>query len=180
MEDEHGVVPDDLVGLVAFLNTIDLEEGTDDLGTARGLAGWASATLGRAGGKASSADADIARRVRAGLRGLSAGNSGEEPDASVLADAATAVASLPLEVRLSRDGSAIGSSATGPRGALGEMVASYIRAVEQGRWARVKLCASPTCRWAFWDNSRNMSRRWCMMARCGSRAKMRTYRLAHE
>jgi predicted RNA-binding Zn ribbon-like protein len=38
---------------------------------------------------------------------------------------------------------------------------------------RVKICASGTCRWLFLDHSKNATRRWCSMADCGSRAKMR-------
>jgi len=38
---------------------------------------------------------------------------------------------------------------------------------------RVKEC--PGCRWLFLDATRNGSRRWCDMATCGSRDKMRRY-----
>jgi predicted RNA-binding Zn ribbon-like protein len=38
------------------------------------------------------------------------------------------------------------------------------------------LKACPDCRLLFLDRSRNHSRRWCSMAGCGSRAKMRRYR----
>jgi predicted RNA-binding Zn ribbon-like protein len=38
---------------------------------------------------------------------------------------------------------------------------------------RLKICASGTCRWLFVDFSKNATRRWCSMADCGSRAKMR-------
>jgi predicted RNA-binding Zn ribbon-like protein len=39
--------------------------------------------------------------------------------------------------------------------------------------SRLKICASGTCRWLFVDLSKNATRRWCSMADCGSRAKMR-------
>jgi predicted RNA-binding Zn ribbon-like protein len=39
--------------------------------------------------------------------------------------------------------------------------------------SRVKICASGTCRWLFIDLSKSSTRRWCSMADCGSRAKMR-------
>ncbi|MDQ3691948.1 MAG: CGNR zinc finger domain-containing protein [Chloroflexota bacterium] len=39
--------------------------------------------------------------------------------------------------------------------------------------ADVKEC--PGCGWLFLDVSRNRSRRWCDMATCGSRDKMRRY-----
>jgi len=37
---------------------------------------------------------------------------------------------------------------------------------------RVRACASPGCALWFRDTSRNGSRRWCSMARCGNRAKV--------
>jgi len=50
------------------------------------------------------------------------------------------------------------------------------RAQADGTWDRMKACAADTCRWAFYDHSRNRSRQWCDMAVCGNRAKARTYR----
>jgi predicted RNA-binding Zn ribbon-like protein len=38
---------------------------------------------------------------------------------------------------------------------------------------RVRRCAGHPCGWLFLDASKNRSRRWCSMASCGSRAKMR-------
>lgn len=40
---------------------------------------------------------------------------------------------------------------------------------------RVRECASPSCGYIYVDTSRNRSRRWCSMERCGSRAKAHTY-----
>jgi predicted RNA-binding Zn ribbon-like protein len=56
------------------------------------------------------------------------------------------------------------------------VLAAAARLTEAGRWSRVKLCASETCRWAFVDESRNRSRTWCSMAVCGNRAKARSFR----
>jgi predicted RNA-binding Zn ribbon-like protein len=41
---------------------------------------------------------------------------------------------------------------------------------------RLKFCAADDCGWIFVDRSRNASRRWCDMADCGNRAKVRRYR----
>ncbi|HKC76276.1 MAG TPA: CGNR zinc finger domain-containing protein [Chloroflexota bacterium] len=41
---------------------------------------------------------------------------------------------------------------------------------------RLKICRNETCRWAFYDYSKNRSGAWCTMAVCGSRSKARTYR----
>jgi predicted RNA-binding Zn ribbon-like protein len=34
------------------------------------------------------------------------------------------------------------------------------------------VCDRDTCRWAFYDASRNQARRWCSMAGCGNHIKM--------
>lgn len=39
----------------------------------------------------------------------------------------------------------------------------------------VHECASSTCRWLFLDTSKNHSRRWCDMAICGNRTKVRRF-----
>ena len=43
------------------------------------------------------------------------------------------------------------------------------------RLDRVRQCAFDRCGWLFVDNSRNRSRRWCVMEDCGNRAKARRY-----
>ena len=40
---------------------------------------------------------------------------------------------------------------------------------------RVKQCEGDLCGWLFYDTSRNRSRRWCSMADCGNRAKVRRF-----
>ena len=50
------------------------------------------------------------------------------------------------------------------------------RAQQDGRWARLKLCANPDCRWAYFDRSRNQQGNWCNMAVCGNRLKNRELR----
>lgn len=45
---------------------------------------------------------------------------------------------------------------------------------------RVKSCAGDTCGWVFIDESRRGNRRWCDMADCGNRAKVRRYYRRHR
>ena len=45
--------------------------------------------------------------------------------------------------------------------------------------ARLKRCPNDACHWFFLDTSRNGSRRWCAMADCGTKAKVRDYRARH-
>jgi len=41
--------------------------------------------------------------------------------------------------------------------------------------SRVRECAAANCAYLYVDTSRNGSRRWCSMERCGSRAKAHNY-----
>ena len=59
--------------------------------------------------------------------------------------------------------------------------ATVMAAISAGTWARLKAC--PDCRWVFFDNTRNGSKRWCLMTAggpegraCGTIAKVRRYR----
>jgi predicted RNA-binding Zn ribbon-like protein len=169
----HGPVPDDLVQLVSLLNTVELEGDLDQLADLSGFDAWLEAAGSR---PSTQAELTTARQLRTALRALAAKNCGQTVDEAELADAARCVKRLPVSVQLAFGDSAIVVGGKGAARTLGEVLASYARAVEQGRWSRVKLCASPTCRWAFWDGSKNGSRKWCAMSVCGSRAKMRDYR----
>ena len=55
--------------------------------------------------------------------------------------------------------------------ALSVVAADAISIVAGGRDGRIALCASPTCRAAFFDTSRSRTRRWCDMNTCGNREK---------
>jgi predicted RNA-binding Zn ribbon-like protein len=60
--------------------------------------------------------------------------------------------------------------------ALGKLLAIAHDAMHSGDWERLKVCRNDTCRWAFYDHSKNRSRHWCQMDVCGSRQKARSYR----
>jgi len=62
-----------------------------------------------------------------------------------------------------------------------DTLATVMAAISAGTWVRLKAC--PDCRWAFYDNTRNGSKRWCLMTAggsdgrsCGTIAKVRRYR----
>ncbi|ATL30832.1 CGNR zinc finger domain-containing protein [Streptomyces formicae] len=55
--------------------------------------------------------------------------------------------------------------------ALGVIAADAISVVAGERDGKLALCASPTCRAAFFDTSRSRTRRWCDMNTCGNRQK---------
>ena len=66
-------------------------------------------------------------------------------------------------------------------GRPGDVLTIVLDAVADGTWPRLKAC--PDCRWSFYDNTRNGSKRWCLMTAagpgsrgCGNIAKVRRHR----
>jgi predicted RNA-binding Zn ribbon-like protein len=61
----------------------------------------------------------------------------------------------------------------GVAGALGRIVAVVHQAIADDTWTRLKACERDSCRWAFYDHSKNRSGRWCHSAVCGNRERSR-------
>ncbi|MCM3556840.1 ABATE domain-containing protein [Janibacter melonis] len=59
--------------------------------------------------------------------------------------------------------------------ALSVIAADAISLLSGERGGRIALCASPTCRAAFFDSSQSRTRRWCDMNTCGNRQKKARY-----
>ena len=63
---------------------------------------------------------------------------------------------------------------------LGTIARDAIDVLTKTDPSRIKLCADPTCRGLFVDESRPGKRRWCSMNFCGNRAKSRTFARRHR
>ena len=59
---------------------------------------------------------------------------------------------------------------------LGPVAWSAVDLLAAGPFDRIKECPGPDCGWLFLDSSKNNSRRWCDMAMCGNRTKMKRHR----
>jgi len=59
--------------------------------------------------------------------------------------------------------------------ALSVIAADAIDILSGERDGRLALCASPTCRAAFFDTSQSRTRKWCEMNTCGNRQKKARY-----
>lgn len=53
----------------------------------------------------------------------------------------------------------------------GRLFALIYEAIGSGTWRRLKACRKESCRWAFYDRSKNGSGAWCSMRVCGNRVK---------
>ncbi|CAM5398216.1 Zinc finger CGNR domain-containing protein OS=Streptomyces alboniger OX=132473 GN=CP975_00780 PE=4 SV=1 [Streptomyces alboniger] len=62
-------------------------------------------------------------------------------------------------------------SASRVEDALSVIAADAISVIAGERDGRLALCASPTCRAAFFDTSQSRTRKWCDMNTCGNRQK---------
>ncbi len=60
--------------------------------------------------------------------------------------------------------------------ALARLAEPLVTELTAGHPERIRICASDTCEWVFYDTSRTGRRRWCDMATCGNRAKAARHR----
>jgi predicted RNA-binding Zn ribbon-like protein len=158
--------PGDLELIRQLINTIDLEEDKDELDAA-----W---LLEHGLGKVPAADLDRVRVLREDLRDLL---SSHGTDGEAVERLNRTAAHATLTVAFDADGHAhLHPTGSGFEAAAARLLAIVERAQADGTWDRMKACAMDSCRWAFYDHSRNRSRQWCDMAVCGNRQKARTYR----
>ncbi len=167
-----------VLGLVqAFVNTVDLQPGIEEFKDPNTLGAWLVAKGLMEPGPPGEVDLKHAIAVREAIRGVIGANSGAAVYPLDLATLNGAAAASRLRARFGPDGRArLEPEVSGIDGALGRIVAAVYSAMNQDDWTRLKLCGSQTCRWAFYDRSRNHSSRWCSMASCGNRHKARRFR----
>ena len=171
------------LGLVqAFVNTLDVEPGREELDSARALRDWLVAhDLARPRDTVNDEDLRRAQELREALRALLLANNGSPIDPSALAVLNRVGEEAAL--RISFDEQALPHlhpGAPGGLAGLGSLVAIVFVAMTDGTFPKLKACAEQTCTWAFYDSSRNHSRTWCDMAVCGNRVKVRAFRKRQE
>ncbi|MFI5718781.1 CGNR zinc finger domain-containing protein [Nocardia sp. NPDC051750] len=64
--------------------------------------------------------------------------------------------------------------------ALSVIAADAISIIAGERDGKLALCASPTCRAAFFDTSQSRTRKWCDMNTCGNRQKKARFNANHR
>jgi predicted RNA-binding Zn ribbon-like protein len=169
--------PEPLRAVQVFVNTLDIENGVEELSDPGAL----DEVLVRAGLAAglepTGADLRVALELREALRLLLLANNGVEVDPDGLAPIERAARAGQLGARCAADGSAeLVAHAPGVDGALGRLVAIVLTARADGSLARLKACRRDVCHWVYYDRSRNRGSTWCAMSVCGNRTKTRTYR----
>ncbi|WP_173165307.1 CGNR zinc finger domain-containing protein [Phytohabitans suffuscus] len=166
-----------------FVNTRDVEAGTDAIATPAGLAGWLrDAGILDAQTEATPAQVRQAGTLREALRDcLAANHSGAAmPPGTVAAlNQAAERARVTLSITADR-GWVARPRAAGVDGALGTLVTIVADAMTARTWSRLKVCVNDDCRWAFYDQSRARTGKWCSMRVCGNRAKQQSWRTRQD
>jgi predicted RNA-binding Zn ribbon-like protein len=178
-----GWQPSPELRLVAdFINTLELPNGPDMIGTPDMLKRWLEEhKLWPSRCRLSPADVTHAQAVREALRSLLEAKEGGPPSAEASQTLARAARSAHFVLSFEPDGDAQFEPAPGGvDAALGRILAAAARSMFDGSWSRLKACQDERCRYAFFDYSKNRSGRWCNMAVCGNRAKARRYRQHHR
>jgi predicted RNA-binding Zn ribbon-like protein len=63
---------------------------------------------------------------------------------------------------------------------MAEVVASFATTLIEGEGARVRICENSDCRWVFYDDTRNRSKRFCDDKVCGNLIKVRRFRARNK
>lgn len=152
-----------------FVNTVEWQIDAESWKTPADLAAWLMEQTGVTTTSISEGDLAIAMRIREGLRAVLLMHAGHDPLATSIPDLNAAIESVPLRMSFDALGEVSLESA--------QPLAVILRAIEtarsDGSFERLKACSRDSCRWAYWDGSRNRSGRWCSMAGCGNYLKMR-------
>ena len=170
--------PHELDLVIDFVNTLDLEKGTEEL-MGHGLDDWFASRKLYSPRATPLTDRDRRRaiRLREALRALMLANNGGAPDAQAGGELEQIARRGELGIHFEVDGAVtLAPSSQDFAGSLARLLVPVARAGSDGTWLRVKACRANDCQWAFYDRSRNRSGVWCEMAVCGNRTKVRAYR----
>jgi predicted RNA-binding Zn ribbon-like protein len=170
--------PGRLARVQEFVNTIDIGDGVDQLADPGRLGTWlAERELLGEGERLGAADLQRAVEVREALRGLLLANTGADLDPEAVASLNRSARNARLLVRFGDDGRAgLEPEPAGVEQAVARLLAIVYTAMTEGTWGRLKACRNHACGWAFYDQSKNQSGRWCTMEVCGNAMKARAYR----
>jgi predicted RNA-binding Zn ribbon-like protein len=163
---------DALARLIGFVNTNEPQVSQDVLRSPEETRGWLLAN-GFEVGELDHDDWAAMISFREGVRAAAAANNGYGLDPDAVVALGQAIERLGFTVRAGPDAGLEVTSASPAGRALSPLVGALMAAQADGTWPRVKACARDTCRWLFYDTTRNHSRTWCTSTTCGSREKAR-------
>ncbi|NUR96922.1 MAG: CGNR zinc finger domain-containing protein [Kribbellaceae bacterium] len=167
--------PDFRLGAVlatSFTGTLSERHGepVERIPTPARLIDWL-AVYGLAVDSCTPAQLDVARELRESIHAAATAAALQEPlpaaDVQVINDRSAEGRAAALLTSEGKRHWRIGSV----EDALSVIAADAISIIAGERDGRLALCASATCRAAFFDTSQSRTRRWCDMNTCGNREK---------
>jgi len=178
-----GDVDADVTLVLDFLNTVNIDEGTDVLRSTADWHAWAhqrnltpdpldEAAQARRALRAAVGEPARSEDGRSGQAGSEDGEPGrDEPGRDGPGSGPLRIpVGISIDVVTRADPHLVADTA------VGAVYTAALRLAVLGTWQRVKICPADDCLWAFYDESRNRSRTWCSMSVCGNRVKARTFR----
>jgi predicted RNA-binding Zn ribbon-like protein len=188
VDQRAGQAPGELAAVQAFVNTLDIEQGTDELRDGHALREWlrgAGLWPQQAGRIPTAAELAETVRLRERMRVVLRSHADHGPASAAesaarlhaIADLRRLAAGLPVQLEVDAGGRiTAGAGGSGVEAALATILLIAAEARATGTWTRLKACSADDCQWAFYDRSPTRNGCWCSMQVCGARAKSRAYR----
>jgi predicted RNA-binding Zn ribbon-like protein len=152
-----------------FINTLDLPDGPDRLATPGEASQWCRDEA--LPPVANQNECDRLRAFREALRDALFANNGEFDAAQAWRELEPFARDAQVSIAIEDCTPVLRPSGTGAGATIAALLAIVYDAVSDGTWHRLRACRKSTCRFAYYDRSKNASRAWCSMTTCGNREK---------
>ncbi|HZZ00212.1 MAG TPA: CGNR zinc finger domain-containing protein [Candidatus Baltobacteraceae bacterium] len=152
-----------------FVNTLSLPDGPDRLSTPEAASAWCrDAGLPPV---ANQEDCDRLRAFREALRDALFANNGEFDAAQAWKELEPFAQGVSVTVAIEGNAPVLRPAGGGAGATIGALLAIVYDAFSSGTWSRLRACRKSSCRYAYYDRSKNASRAWCSMTTCGNQEK---------
>jgi predicted RNA-binding Zn ribbon-like protein len=121
-------------------------------------------------------DLSWALGIREALRTKVHENAGAPRDHEAVEILNAAAGDTGLQMCFGCDENRLHTEVGGVRGAIGTILGTAFLADLDGSFHRLRECQDPSCPTVFYDRSKNHTAKWCSMASCGNRNKVRKFR----
>lgn len=150
-----------------FVNTLELPGGPDELDSLEKARAWCL-SYGLAP-VTNQTHLQLLRDFRETLRDLLFANNGEGDAPSAWERLRPFLASTRLSLAvIPARGLELSPEDKGP---IASLLATVYESQLLGTWNRLRACRKASCRFAYYDRTKNASRAWCSMSTCGNQAK---------
>ena len=153
-----------------FVNSVELPDGPDELGALEGARAWClSYGLPPV---TNQAHLELLLAFRETLRDLLFANNGEGDAAAAWRELNPFMTSTRLSLSVDPyHGLELLPAHEEDKGPIASLLAIVYESQVRETWPRLRACRKQSCRFAYYDQTKNGSRAWCSMATCGNQAK---------